>query len=120
MYDSNLLFFSDTAVTTSTTSGTKAINKTPANGVTFEIQIKNVAGSTTGRTFDPYVLFSDDDSTYGDTAYLPQMTADGRVARTLQSAKKYAKMGLTVGTGTGAVASATSGVVSGPPADQVA
>lgn len=130
MFDTNLMFWAGTEdITTSTLSGTKAVGPTGVMGITVECAIDSAAGSLTGWTVDPYVTFAATaGGTYADTAYLPRITkaADAattgliRVARVVQSDKRFMKGGFTLGTGTGLAISATMGIVSGPPSDAVA
>lgn len=113
MLDSTLLFHNAEALTTSGNSTSKRIRKTGADGVTVEIAVTAIAGSTTGRTMDFIVQESDDDSTWNNLVTFPQMTTTGRQFRRVQSKKQYLRINRTFGTGTGLSATVTAGIVSG-------
>lgn len=119
MFDSNLLFHSAAALTTSGNSDALTADKTSGSGVDVEIAVTAVAGSTTGLTVDFIVQESADGTTYNNLVTFPQITTTGRWARRVQSDKKYLRLNRTCGTGTGLSVTVTAGIVSGKPNDAV-
>lgn len=115
MFDTNLLFTSAAAVTTSGYSSSVAINKTPSDGVWLEIAVTATTG--TSQTLDAEVYESTDTtaSTSADQkiATFPQITAAGRYFRHVQSKKAYLFMRYTIA-GTSPSFTVTAGVVTGP------
>lgn len=123
MFDSNLLFYSAVAVTTTGTGGTTGsagpkalqVDKTPAAGLEIEVVVTAAAGSTTGGTLDILIMGSADDSTYTQVGSFERITnaSTGRYIARVQTKKKYLRLDRTVGTGTGFSATITAGIVSG-------
>lgn len=121
MYDTNLLFFNNIALTT-TTNAVLNHKKTPAAGIWAEIALKNLVGSASGGTIDAVIAESDDNSVYNNLVTFPQVlagTGNGRWNRLVQSQKAYLKLTVTLGTGTGLAGSLTAGLVTGPVQDEV-
>src|SRR3989304_4927188 len=113
MFDTNLLFHNAAALTTTGTSASMDLGKTPADGVDMEIAVTAVAGSTTGLTMDFVVRESDNDSTYNDLVTFPQMSAVGLFNRRIKTKKRYLALKRTAGAATGLSFTVTAGIVSG-------
>lgn len=120
MFDTDLLFYNAATVTTTTDGVDLDIKKTGNDGVTVEVCVTALAGSTTGRTLDVIVKESDDDSTYTNLATFDQITTTGRWTRKVQTQKRYLRASITAGAATGLSATVTAGIVSGNLPDQVA
>lgn len=122
MFDSTLLFLSAATVTTTSASPASLdVGKTPADGAVVEIAVVGMAGSATGRTLDFTVEECDTtDGTFVTVSTFPQITTSGRWTRVVQSKRRYLRLPVTAGAGTGLTATVTAGIVSGNLRDQTA
>lgn len=111
MFDSNLLFHNAAALTATGNSSVLDIKKTDSEGVWVEIVVTAASGTT--PTADFKVQESDDNVTFNDVVTFPQFTtATGRVARKVQSKRRYLRLARTIG-GTTPSYTVTAGIVSG-------
>lgn len=107
MFDSNLLYSDDQAVTADAAS-TNDLQHGPLKEVTVQITVKVVSG--TSPTLDVTLRESADDSTYVDNVKFPQITAVGVYFRKFTTRHEYTRLYYDVG-GTSPSFTVTAGIV---------
>lgn len=125
MFDANLLFTNNLAISATGNSSILDISKWPAQGAWVELTVTGAITGTT-PTLDAKVQYSDSGTFASGISDGPDFnqiipaTANKRQALLCQSKKKFARIAYTVGGTTPVFNGVTAGVVSGPNRDDTA